>query len=194
VELHIEHVLAVLASGALVWAAVRDVQSKLIPQLSGFSILTIGLGYLILNAAWLEIVFYLAAIWGSRGGVWRLPILVLAILLLAQDVGKAPFVIGILYVLAIFKLGWFGGGDAQLAIDLMAIGRDWWILGYLFGGTILVGLTVIFLRRGFGGGFKRFWWVLRNLNSPDREAIRFPWAIIASLGGLAYIWVFPGLM
>jgi len=193
VEVLIEYVLAVLATGALVWAAVRDVRSNLIPQIAGFGVLAIGLGYLLLNGLWLESAFYLSAIWGSRGGVWRLPILVLAVLLLAQGVGKAPFVIGVLYALVIFELGWFGGGDSQLAFGLIALGRDFWILGYLFGGTILLGLIAMFLRRGFGGGFKRFWWVLKNLNSPDREAIRFPWAILASTGGLIYMWVFPGM-
>jgi len=162
-EVTIEHFLAVLATVALVWAAVRDVRTNLIPCIAGFGILAIGLGYLLLNTLCLESAFFLAAIWGSRGGVWRLPVLILAFLLLAKGVESTPFVIGILYVMAIFELGWFGGGDSQLAFGLVALGRDWWILAYLFGGTILVGLTEIFLRRGFGGGFKRFWWVLRNL-------------------------------
>jgi len=194
VEISIEQILAFLASGALVWAAVRDVHSNLIPHVAGFGILAIGLAYLMINSLWLESAFFLAAIWGSRGGVWRIPILILAVFLLAKGLGSIPFVVGILYVLAIFELGWFGGGDAQLAFGLVALGRDWWILAYLFGGTILLGLTVIFLRRGSKNGLKRLWWVISNLGSPDREAVRFPWAVLASMGGLAYIWVFPGLM
>ena len=194
VEFTVEPILAVLASVALVWAADRDVRTHLIPRIAGFGVLAIGLGYLLLNALWLESAFFLAAIWGSRGGVWRLPILVLAVLLLSNDLGSLPFVIGILYILAIFEFGWFGGGDAQLAFGLVALGRDWWILAYLFGGTILLGFAVMFRRHGFGGGLKRSWWVFRNLNSPDEEAIKFPWAVLASAGGLAYMWLFPRLM
>jgi len=194
IEITIEHVLAVLTSAALVWAAIRDIQTRFIPRIAGFGVLAIGLGYLILNALWLESAFFLAAIWGSRGGVWGIPFLLLAVLLLASDQGSLPYVLGILYVLAIFDLGWFGGGDAQLAFGLVAIGRDWWILAYLFGATILLGLAVILQRHGLGDGLERFWWVLRNMNSPDKEAIKFPWAVLASAGGLAYIWVFPGLI
>jgi hypothetical protein len=188
------YVLSILATGALVWAAVRDIRSNLIPHIAGLGVLAIGLGYLLLNGLWLEGAFYLSAIWGSRGGVWRLPVLMLAVLLLAQGLESIPFVIGVLYVLTIFEMGWFGGGDSQLAFGLVAIGRDCWILVYIFGGTILFGLAAMFLRGGLGGGLERFRWVLRNWNSPDDEAIKFPWAVMASVGGLAYIWLFPGLM
>jgi len=194
VEVTIEHVLAVLASLALMWAAVKDIQTRFIPRIAGFSVLAIGLGYLLLNAMWLESVFFLVAIWGSRGGVWRLPILVQAVLLLSNDLRSLSYVLGILYVLVIFDLGWFGGGDAQLAFALVALGRDWWILVYLFAGTILLGFALMFRRRGLVGGLTRFRWVLRNMNAPDEDAIKFPWAVLASVGGLAYIWVFPGLM
>ena len=86
--------------------------------------------------------------------MWRLPVFVLALLLLSNDLGSLPFFIGILYILAIFEVGWFGGGDPQLAFGLVALGRDWWILAYLFGGTILYGFAVMFRRHGFGGGLK----------------------------------------
>jgi hypothetical protein len=131
---------------------------------------------------------------GKQGWVWRLPVFMLALLLLFNDLGPLPFVIGILYILAIFEFGWYGGGDPQLAFGLAALGRDWWILAYLFGGTILLGFAVMFRRHGFGGGLERSRWVLGNWNSPDEEAIKLPWAVLASTGGLAYMWVFPGLM
>ena len=115
VEFTVEPILAFLASVALVWASAEDVRTHLIPRIAGFGVLAIGLGYLLLNALWLESAFFLAAIWGSRGGVWRFPILVLAVLLLSNGLGSLPFVIGILYILAIFEFGWFGGGDSQLA-------------------------------------------------------------------------------
>jgi Flp pilus assembly protein protease CpaA len=172
---------------------VRDVRSNLIPHIASLDVLAIGLGYLLLNDQWLESAFYLSAIWGSRGGMWRLPILMLAVLLLAQGLESFPFVIGVLYVLAIFELGWFGGGDSQLAFGLVAIGRDWRILSYLFRGTILLAFVMMFCKHGFVSGLKRSLWVSRNMRSPDWEAIKLPWAILVSLGGLTYIWVFPGL-
>jgi hypothetical protein len=193
-ELTIEHIFSVLTSVALVWAAVRDIQTSFIPRIAGFGVLAIGLGYLVLNSLWLESVFFLVAIWGSRGGVWRIPVLVLAVLLLANDLASLPYVLGILYVQAIFDLGWFGGGDAQLAFGLIALGRDWWILAYLFGGTILLGLMLVFREHGLSGGLGRLRWVLRNMSAPDEDAIKVPWAVLASTGGLAYIWVFPGLI
>jgi len=78
------------------------------------------------------------------GGIWRVPILLLGAALLAKGLESLLFVIGTLYALTIFEMGWFGGGYAQLALGLMAIGRDWWIVGYLFGGTILLGLSLVF--------------------------------------------------
>jgi hypothetical protein len=190
-----EGLLEIVASSALICASVGDVRSRRIPILAGYGMLVIGLVLLLLNALWLETVFYLAAIWGSRGGIWRLPILISALVLLAQGrLDTVPFVLGTLYVLTIFELGWFGGGDAQLALGLIAIGRDWIILGYLFGGTILLGLSMVFITRGLRGGAKRLWWVLRHMHAPDDQALRIPWGMMATLAGLFYIWVCPGLI
>ena len=186
--------LAILASSTLIWAALGDVRSRHIPIIAGYGMLAVGLAVLLINELWLETVFYIAAIWGSRGGIWRLPILISGVALFAQGFESLPFVIGTLYVLAIFELGWFGGGDAQLALGLMAIGRDWWIVGYLFGGTILLGLFMVFLTRGLRGGAKRLWWVLMHMDAPDDQALKVPWGILATFAGLLYIWVFPGLM
>ncbi len=55
----------------------------------------------------------------QRRVVWRLPVFVLALLLSSSDLVSLSFVIGILYILAIFEFGWFGGGDAQLVFDLV---------------------------------------------------------------------------
>ncbi len=63
--------LLVLASAALVWGAVSDVRSRIVPAFAGMGILVIGLGFLLLKGWWLGAIFYVAAIWGSRGGFWR---------------------------------------------------------------------------------------------------------------------------
>lgn len=124
VEFTVERILAVLTTVTLVWAVVKDVWTHLIHRVAGFGVLAVGLGYVFLNTLWLESAFFLAAILGSQGGGWRLPILVLAVLLLSNDLGSLPYVIGILYVLAIFEFGWFGGGDAQLAYRLGGFGEE----------------------------------------------------------------------
>ncbi len=189
----LERSLSVLVSAALVWAALSDLRTRLIPAAPGFGMLAAGLVSLWLHQLWLESLFYVAALWGSRGGVWRLPTSVLAVVLVAKGGGALPFAAGVLYVLALFRLGWFGGGDAQLAFGLMALARDWWILGYLFGGTILLGLVVMSAGRGVRGGAQRFCYVLRHLDAPDEGAVKVPWGVLAAMGGLSYIWVAPGL-
>jgi hypothetical protein len=191
----VEKVLLVVASGALVWAASNDFKTKQVPAAAGFGMLAIGAIFLSIGKHWLPLVFYLAAIWGSRGGIWRALVFVLAILVVGQGgLGVVPLVMGILYALSIFWLGWFGGGDAQLAFGLVALGQDWWILGYIFGGTILLAGVLLIVQRGFGGAAKRIQHVVANLNSPDEEVIRVPWAVIAALGGIVHIWLWPGVI
>ncbi len=184
-----------LASGALAFAASHDWKTRRVPTAVGFGMLGIGLGFLVLGKDWLGAGFYLAAIWGSRGGFWRVPIIVLGIWMVGEGgLASVPLALGVLYTLAIFWLGWFGGGDAQLALGLLALGSDWWILGYLFGGTILLAIVLVVKRRGLGGAGKRMMHVLRNMSSPDAEAIRVPWAAIAAAGGILHIWIWPGSM
>lgn len=189
-------ILSVLVSAALMWGAISDLRSGVIPYGSGYGMLALGLLFLLKDTLWLEALFFIVAIWGSRGGMWRLLILLIAVVLLAEEFATLPFVAGMLYVLAIFWLGWFGGGDAQLAFGLIAIGRDWWILGYLFGGTIILGILLTIIRRGgIAEGAKRLLWVLKHISDPpDEEAIRMPWGVLAALGGMVYIWLWPGLM
>ncbi len=66
------------------------------------------------------------------------------------------------------------------------------MLGYLFGGTILVGLGLMVARRGVVDAGRRAWQILQHLASPDEEAIRVPWAALAGVAGLVYIWIWPG--
>lgn len=190
----VERALLIAASVALAWAASNDFKTRRVPVATGIAMLAIGAIFLSIGKHWLPLVFYIAAIWGSRGGIWRVPVFVLAILVVGQGgLGVAPLAVGILYALAIFWLGWFGGGDAQLAFGLVALGQDWWILTYIFGGTILLAIVLLVVRRGISGAGKRIQHVLANLDSPDEEAIRVPWAIIAAFGGIVHIWFWPGV-
>jgi hypothetical protein len=192
-QIWIETILAFVVTSGLIWSALEDAHSRHIPRVAGICILAVGLISLVLSSLWLASTFYIAAIWASGGGLRRLPMILFAIPLVADGVGSVPFILGILFVLAIFELGWLGGGDAQLAFVLIGLARDWWMLGYFFGGTILLALILVLMQRGVRGAARRFWWVARNLEAPDAEAIRVPWALIAALGGLTYIWIHPGM-
>jgi len=190
----VDQVLLILMSVLLIAAVVGDALTRRIPIVAGYGLLAVGLAALLLRERWLEAAFYLTAIWGSRGGIGRLLILVAGVILLAQGCEPIPFVAGTLYALIIFELGWFGGGDAQLAFGLMAVGRDWWMAAYLFGGTMLLGLYMVFSRSGFRGGVRRLHWVLGHMHAPDEQAIKIPWAWVAAVAGLLHSWAFPGWM
>lgn len=192
----LEIALYVLASGALIWAGYSDIKSRRVPVIAGFGLLGMGLVFLLLGRQWIQAAFFLLAIWGSRGRRWGLPIAALGFVVLALDLSSLPFVLGVMFVLFIFWMGWFGGGDAQLALGLMALGNDGWIVAYLFGGTIVVALVLSIVKRGgIVPAIKRLAWVFRNLGGkPDTEALRTPWGALAAVAGLVYMWVWPGLL
>lgn len=118
--------------------------------------------------------------------------MVFATPLFFQGLEMITFVIGLLFVVAIFETGWFGGDDAQLAFGLIALGRDWWMLVYLLGGTILLAIILVARQRGVHEAVKRFQWVFTNLDTPDECTIRIPWAVIAAVEGTIYFWIHPG--
>lgn len=120
--------------------------------------------------------------------------MVFAIPLFLQGSEMIALAVGLLFVLAIFEKGWLGGGDAQLAFGLIALARDWLMIMYLLGGTILLAAIMVTRDRGFQGAVKRLRWVITNLDSPYEEAIRIPWALIAAVGAIVHFWLFPGVM
>lgn len=186
-------ILSVVVTAGLTWSALVDLRSRRIPWIAGYGVLSAGLLSLLLSRLWLPAAFYVAAIWATGGGLRRLPMMLLTVPLFVDERGISPMIMGILFVAAIFEMGWSGGGDAQLAFGLVALARDWWIFMYLFGGTILLALTLVFVRCGFRAGLKRLWWVAKHLEATDEAAIHMPWAIIAALGGVAHFWIHPGL-
>ena len=189
-------VLYILASLALGWATLSDIRTRKIPFVAGIGLLLIGLFFLIKERMWLEALFFAVVVWGSRGGIWYLLIAAVAIIVLVNNPVSLPFVLGMLFVLFIFVMGWFGGGDSQVAFGLIAIARDWWMVGYLFGGTIVVAIVLSIVKRGgIKDAAERLWWVSRHMKeAPDEEALRTPWAVLASAAGLIYIWLWPGVV
>jgi len=188
--------LYVLASAALIWAAYSDIKTRRVPIVAGFGLLGVGLLFLLIGRLWIHAAFFLLAIWGSRGKIWSVPVAALGIAVLILDLSSLPFVLGVLFVLLIFWMGWFGGGDAQLALGLMAMANDWLIVAYLFGGTILVAVVLSIVKRGgIIPAIKRLSWVLKNIGKePDEEALRIPWGVLAAAAGLVYMWIWPGLV
>ena len=185
-------IIYVLASAALIWAAIGDIRERKIPRVAGFGLLAIGFVYLLINQMWLEAVFYLAAIWGSRGGWWIVIYIFLAIAVVYMDIESLPLVVGILYVISMFELGWFGGGDAQVGFGLVAIAADWWMVVYLIMGAIIVAFILNIIRQGgFVGAIKRVRFTLKN--PPDETALHTPWVVTAMMVGLLYLWIWPGL-
>ena len=183
--------VAVLGTALLAWAAAADARTRKVPMLAGLGMLGLGLAVL-LREGWIGAVYYLVAIWCTRGGIWRFVLgAASVVMLLLHSWETAPLVLGVLFVSTLFWMKWFGGGDAQLAIGLIGIGHDWVVLGLLFGLTILVGVALMIIRQGgVVQGAKRMAWVARHLGEDaDAQAIRTPWAIVAAVAGVSYLWL-----
>ncbi len=185
-----------LASLTLLWAAYSDVRSRRVPLPAGWGMLAIGLVVLLLQGEWLQALFCLSILLGSnfRGAIPLLGMAGIGILTLANQPASLPLVVGMGYALFAFRLGWLGGGDAQLALGLIAIGQDWQMLLSLFGVYTVLGLLVILFQRGVGGTVRRLSWVAAHWDAAETDpaAIRIPWAVVAAVGGWAYLWLLPG--
>jgi Flp pilus assembly protein protease CpaA len=187
-----EIAVAALGTAALAWAAGADVKTREIPAPAGFGMLGLGVLVLLLEKWYVGAAYFVLAIWCTRGKGWQYLLLVgSAVMLWAYQWQAAPLVVGVLLVTMIFRMKWFGGGDAQLAMGLVGVGHDWLVMGLVFGLTILVGIVTVIVRRGsVTEGARRLLWVARNLNAqPDSDAIRTPWAVVAAIGGVAYLWL-----
>ena len=183
--------VAVLGTALLAWAAAADARTREVPMLAGLGMLGLGL-VVLLREGWIGAAYYLVAIWCTRGGIWRFVLgAASVVMLLLYTWEAAPLVLGVLFVSTLFWMKWFGGGDAQLAIGLIGIGRNWLVLGLLFGLTILVGVALMIIRQGgVVQGAKRMAWVARHLGEEaDAQAIRTPWAVVAAVVGVSYLWL-----
>ena len=186
-------VISCLTTVLLIWAARFDYMTRKIPRGAGFSLLAIGLFVLLWKQLWIEALYYVIAIWCTSGGIWAL-VLIMASLatVFAHGESSIPLVLGIVLVSVFFWVHWFGGGDAQLAIGLIGIGHDWTVLALLAGATIFLMILLVFRRHGIMGGLKRLQHVFLNLGArPDVYAIRTPWAVIALVAGILYLWLWP---
>jgi Flp pilus assembly protein protease CpaA len=190
--MRLELVIAVVGTGLLVWAAVEDIRQRKIPVAAGFGMLLLGLAVLIWQSWYIWAAYFAVAVWCTRGGPWRYVLVGASLAVLWLYTWEAvPMVVGVLFVSTLFWMKWFGGGDAQLAMGLVGIGHDWLVIAIIFGLTIVVGIVLTIVRRGgVVEGTKRLAWVARHLSEPaDAGAIRTPWAIVAAVGGVTYLWL-----
>jgi putative lipoic acid-binding regulatory protein len=135
----------------LVYAAVVDLRKREVPYVAGLGILLFGGISLFWNQHWLLGVFYLVAVMGSRGGLWGLAAMVIALTTLAVPglLAEAhPFIIAIFFIIMMFRFKVFGQGDAVLAFGLLAIAYEdglWMPLALL--GTSILGIIPLFWKR-----------------------------------------------
>jgi len=192
--------LKLIVSGLLVYAAVIDLKKREVPYVAGIGIMLIGAGSLFWEQHWLLGVFYLVAVMGSRGGLWGLAAVAVALTTLAVPglMSEAyPFILAIFFIITMFRFGVFGQGDAVLAFGLLALAyKDglWMPLALL--GTSLLGIIPLVWKRSPKEILERAIYVLKNFGSieKDADAVKFPWAVIAAGIGLVYLWLVSGVM
>ncbi len=185
-------------TGFLIYAVVIDLSKKEVPYLSGIGMLLMGAIALFINQHWLLVLFYLVAVMGSKGGVWGLLTIVIALTTLSVPglMSEAyPFILAVFFIMTMFRFKVFGQGDAVLAFGLLAIAYEdglWMPLALL--GTSLLGIIPLFWKRTPKEAFDRAVMILKNFGKieEDEEAVRFPWAVIAAVIGLVYLWVVGG--
>ena len=190
----------IVVSGLLVYAVVIDLKKREVPYVAGVGIMLIGAISLFWEQHWLLGVFYLVAVMGSRGGLWGLAAVALALTTLAVPGLMAeayPFILAIFFIITMFRFGVFGQGDTVLAFGLLALAYQdalWMPLALL--GTSLFGIIPLVWKRSPKEILDRATHILKNFGSieKDKEAVKFPWAVIAAVIGLVYLWLVRGVM
>lgn len=182
----------------LIYAAVIDVRKREVPYVAGIGLMLFGGFTLIWDQHWLLSVFYFSAVIGSRGGVFGLiPVMIgLVVFAVPGLMAEAyPFIMAILFVITMFGFGAIGSGDAVLAFGLLAVAYEnklWMPLVLL--GSSLIGVIPLLWKRSPKEIWKRTKKILANFGKieQDEEAVLFPWAVIAAVVGLIYVWVVRG--
>ncbi len=177
-----------------------DLRKREVPYVAGLGILLYGGFSLFWSQYWLLGVFYLVAVMGSRGGLWGLAAMVIALTTLAVPglVAEAyPFILAVFFIIMMFRFKVFGQGDAVLAFGLLAIAYEdklWMPLALL--GTSVLGIIPLFWKRTPKEILDRTTMILKNFGriEEDEEAVKFPWAVTAATIGLVYLWLVRGVI
>lgn len=180
------------------YAAVMDVRKREVPYVAGIGLMLFGGFTLIWDQHWMLVAFYFAAVLGSRGGIFGLIPIIIALVSFGVPglMGEAyPFILAILFVITVFQFKTIGSGDAVLAFGLLAIAyesRLWMPLVLL--GSSMIGIVTLVWKRSPKEIFERTKKILTNFGKieEDEEAVLFPWAVIAAVIGLVYVWAVRG--
>ena len=190
--------LKAVISLLLVYAAVMDVRKREVPYVAGIGLMLFGGFALIWNQHWMLVLFYFSAVLGSKGGIFGLIPLILALVSFGVPglMGEAyPFILAILFVITMFQFKAIGSGDAVLAFGLLAIAYEskLWMPLVLLGSSI-IGVVPLLWKRNPKEIFERTKKILINFGKieQDEEAVLFPWAVIAAVIGLVYVWMVRG--
>ena len=196
-ELLLRIVMYMVLSSLLVYSAYSDYRTRRIPFGVGLGLLLTAAVILVIEKMYWEALFLVVAVIGSRGGMWSLLVYLSAMLLFGAkgETAALPMVVGILLFNFMFSMRWIGGGDAQVAFALIAVGHEWMMLYLVLGFAVVAGLVMVFRKYDLKGGLSRLWVVTRRLNKSsekDENAIRSPWIIWAAIGGMCYLYLIPG--
>ncbi len=192
--------LKLVISGLLIYATVEDIRKREVPYVASIGVLVFGAFALFWDQHWLLGAFYLVAVMGSRGGLWGLAAVVIGLTTLAVPglmTEAYPFILAIFFIIAMFRFGVFGQGDAVLAFGLLAMAYEdglWMPLVLL--GTSIVGVLPLIWKRSPKEILERTKMILSNFGKieKDEEAVKFPWAVIAAVIGLIYLWFVRGVI
>jgi len=190
--------LKIAISLLLIYAGVMDVRKREVPYVAGIGLMLFGGFALIWNQHWMLVLFYFSAVLGSRGGIFGLIPIIIALVTFGVPglMGEAyPFILAILFVITMFQFKAIGSGDAVIAFGLLAIAYEsglWMPLALL--GSSIIGLVPLLWKRSPKEVFERTKKILTNFGKieQDEEAVLFPWAVIGAVIGLVYVWLVRG--
>ena len=191
-------IVKTIISGLLIYAAIMDLSKREVPYVAGIGLMLFGAFALIWDQHWLLVAFYLSAVLGSKGGIFGLIPIVMALVSFGVPglMDEAyPFILAILFVITMFQFRAIGSGDAVLAFGLLAIAYEsklWMPLVLL--GSSMIGVVPLVWKRNPKEIFERTKKILTNFGKieEDEEAVLFPWAVIAAVIGLVYVWLVRG--
>jgi len=101
----------------LLWAAISDLRRRVVPHVPGWGLIVLSIISLFVDQHWLLGLFLILAVLGSAGGYSYLLPAISGIFLVSQEAfypQAIPFVLTVIFVIVIFRMKIFGGGDAQL--------------------------------------------------------------------------------
>lgn len=167
-----------------------DLRDRQVPRFSGFTVLILGLVYLLVVKKPLYALFYIAMIFGTQGLKYKsLPVMAALLLLARSGNAAVPFIVSMFTADLFYSLRFLGGGDMQLLFAMLAIGGNSWLMPLLICGMTLIWSIVLSVKRfGIRRLFSRFIKVCGNYRKPEKDTsrIRTPYAVLLAVSMIIY--------